>query len=166
MTHPTSVRPPGTATLMHVAILCPDVDASLRFYAEGLGFTRTYEWTKTFTADGAVVYQGRGVYVELAGQTYIELFPGGSPGRDSGEGPVQHLALTVDGIDEAYERCLATGGSAFPIGDWGGEPTTVTINGEPEMLVRVAFVRGPAGELIELYEQYSPVVATDRRGEH
>jgi hypothetical protein len=27
------------------------------------------------------------------------------------------------------------------------------------MEVRVAFVKGPAGELIELYEQYSPVVA-------
>ena len=45
------------------------------------------------------------------------------------------------------------------------DPTLVrveVINGEPEMEVRVAFVRGPGGELIELYQQLSPVVAVDR----
>ncbi|MEO6090168.1 MAG: VOC family protein [Umezawaea sp.] len=155
---PKTIRPPGAATLLHVAILCPDVDEALRFYRDGLGFSRTYEWTKTFTATGPVVYSGRGVYVELEGETYIELFPGGEAGRDSASGPLQHIALAVSDVDESYERCLAAGGSAFPFDDWSGEPTTVTINGEPEMLVRVAFVKGAAGELIELYEQYSPLV--------
>ncbi|MFC4029887.1 VOC family protein [Streptomyces polygonati] len=159
MTTTPFARPPGSATLMHVAILCPDVDASLRFYREGLGFSRTYEWTKTSTATGEQVWCGRGVYVELEGQTYIELFDGGTAGTDSSAGPLQHLALIVPSVDEAYTRCLAAGGSAFPLETWDGGPTTVTINGDPEMLVRVAFVRGPAGELIELYEQYSPVVA-------
>ncbi|ONI84785.1 hypothetical protein ALI22I_30290 [Saccharothrix sp. ALI-22-I] len=159
---PVSIRPPGAATLMHVAIFCPDVDESIRFYREGLGFSRTYEWTKTYTATGQTVYQGRGVYIELEGQTYLELFPGGEPGQDSSAGPIHHIGLTVSSVDESYERCLAAGGAPFGIGDWSGEPTTVTLDGDPEMLVRVAFVRGPAGELIELYEQYSPVVTTER----
>ncbi|MEU7751288.1 VOC family protein [Micromonospora sp. NPDC049101] len=151
-------RPPGSATLMHVAISCPDVDESLRFYREGLGFSRTYEWTRTFTETGQVVYCGRGVYIELGGHTYVELFPGGRRDVDSSAGPLQHIALIVPSVDEAYRNCLGAGGAAFPFDQWSGEPTTVTINGSPEMLVRVAFVKGPAGELIELYEQYSPVV--------
>jgi catechol 2,3-dioxygenase-like lactoylglutathione lyase family enzyme len=155
----TFARPPGSATLMHVAIMCRDVDESLRFYRDGLGFSRTYEWTKTFTATGQVVYCGRGVYIELEGHTYIELFPGGQDEVDSSSGPLQHIALIVPDVDEAYRKCLDSGGSAFPFDDWTGQPTTVLINGEPEMEVRVAFVKGPAGELIELYEQYSPVVA-------
>ena len=79
--------------------------------------------------------------------------------RSSSAGPLQHIALIVPDVDGAYDLCLRHGGSAYPLDTWDGGPTTVTINGDPEMLVRVAFVRGPAGELIELYEQYSPVVA-------
>lgn len=154
-----SARPPGAATLMHVAVMCKDVDESLRFYRMGLGFSRTYEWTKTSTASGQVVYCGRGVYIELEGHTYIELFPGGRDDVDSSSGPLQHIALVVPSVDEAYRNCLDAGGRVFPFDDWSGEPTTVLINGEPEMEVRVAFIRGPSGELIELYEQYSPVVA-------
>ena len=154
---PVSIRPPGAATLMHVAIFCPDVDESIRFYREGLGFSRTYEWTKTYTATGKTVYQGRGVYVELEGETYLELFPG----EVRTDGPVHHIGLAVSNVDELYARSLAAGGRPFAFEDWSGEPTTVTLDGDPEMEVRVAFVQGPAGELIELYEQYSPVVTRE-----
>lgn len=153
-------RPPEAATLMHAAILCVDVKESLRFYRDGLGYGKTYEWTRTFTAAGQTIYSGHGTYVELAGDTYIELFPGATAGADPGTGPVQHIALAVANVDDAYARCLANGGREFPFGEWSGEPTSLTINGEPPMDVRVAFVQGPAGELIELYEQHSPVVAT------
>jgi len=155
-------RPPGSATLMHVAILCKDVDESLRFYRDGLGFAKTYEWSKTTSDTGQVLYCDRGVYIELDGHTYIELFPGGRDDVTSISGPLQHIALIVDDVDEAYTKCLTAGGAAFPIEDWDGAPTQVFINGEPEMEVRVAFVRGPGGELIELYQQLSPVVAVDR----
>ncbi|WP_405474974.1 VOC family protein [Streptomyces sp. NBC_00009] len=158
---PPYARPQGSATLMHVAINCPDVDESLRFYSEGLGFTRRYEWTKSSKAacPGHAVYTGRGVYIELEGETYIELFPGGTRGVDSSAGPIQHIALIVPSVDEAYTKCLASGGRPYALEDWDGAPETVVLNGTPEMEVRVAFIAGPAGELIELYEQYSPVVA-------
>ncbi|MET9147649.1 MULTISPECIES: VOC family protein [unclassified Streptomyces] len=154
-------RPPGAATLMHVALVCPDIDASLRFYRDGLGFARTYEWTRSAKAGCPcqAIYSGRGVYIELDGSTYIELFPGGTPGTDSSGGPLQHIALVVPDVDEAYRRCLTAGGQAFPLDEWAGDPVTVVLNGEPEVEVRVAFVKGPAGELIELYDQLSPVVS-------
>ncbi|TDC08543.1 VOC family protein [Streptomyces sp. 8K308] len=156
---PTYVRPPGATTLMHVAIMCPDIERSLRFYRDGLGFSRRYEWTKTISPQGEVVYQGRGIYLELQGNSYIELFPGGREGADSADGPLAHIALIVPSVDEAYESCLKAGGSPAGHADWTGEPTSLVINGTPEMDVRVAFVKGPSGELIELYEQHSPVVA-------
>jgi glyoxylase I family protein len=154
-------RPPGAATLMHVALVCKDIDASLRFYREGLGFSRTYEWSRsaTPTCPSHVVFQGRAMYIELNGETYLELFPGGRDDVDSSAGPIQHIALVVPDVDEAYRNCLTAGGQPFTFDDWSGEPTTVELNGDPALQVRVAFVKGPAGELIELYEQHGPVVA-------
>lgn len=148
----------GATWLMHVAGFCPDVDESLRFYRDGLGLSRTYEWTRTASAAGQVVYSGRGVYVELRRDTYLELFPGGGDGTDSSAGPLQHIAPIVADVDAAYGSCLAAGATDFPLDDWSGGPTTVVLNGEPEVEVRVAFVKGPAGELIELYEQHGAVV--------
>ncbi|UCM88171.1 VOC family protein [Streptomyces marincola] len=155
----TFTRPPGATTLMHVAVMCPDIDASLRFYQEGLGFTRRYEFTESATREGQVVYRGRGIYVELEGHAYVELFPGGRPGVTSEDGPLAHIALIVPDVDEAYRSSLRAGGLPHGLGDWTGEPMSLTLNGSPEVDVRVAFVRGPAGELIELYEQHSPIVA-------
>lgn len=154
-------RPTGAATLMHVALVCKDIDASLRFYRDGLGFSRTYEWTRsaTPTCPSHVVFQGRAMYIELNGETYLELFPGGRDDVDSSAGPIQHIALVVPSVDEAYRNCLTAGGQTFTFDDWSGEPTTVELNGDPALQVRVAFVKGPAGELIELYEQHGPVVA-------
>ncbi|MGW4983682.1 VOC family protein [Streptomyces mirabilis] len=151
---------PGTATLMHVAIVCKDIDESLRFYRDGLGFTRTYEWSKSSHAGHACrhIYEGRALYIELGGNTYLELFPGGRDDTDSLPGPLQHIALIVPSVDEAYTNCLAAGGQAFPFDEWPGDPTSVVLNGEPEAKARVAFVKGPSGELIELFELHTPVV--------
>ncbi|GAB2913461.1 VOC family protein [Streptomyces mayteni] len=155
----TYTRPPGATTLMHVAVMCPDIEKSLRFYREGLGFSRRYEFTRTVSPEGETVYQGRGIYLELQGNSYIELFPGGRPGVDSAEGPLAHIALIVPSVDEAYQSCLRAGGEPAGHASWAGAPTSLVLNGSPEVNVRVAFVKGPAGELVELYEQYSPVVA-------
>jgi glyoxylase I family protein len=141
---------------MHVALLSADIEESLRFYREGLGFSRSYQWTETATPEGAVVYRGRGVLIELGGHTYLELLAGTV---DKVTGPVHHIALAVTDVDSAYQRCLAAGGQPVVEGDWSGEPTTVHVNGEPSIEVRDAFVRGPSGELIELYEQRSPIPA-------
>ncbi|MDJ0466589.1 VOC family protein [Streptomyces sp. H27-C3] len=155
-------RPVGAATLMHVALVCKDIDASLRFYREGLGFSRTYEWSESAvvpTCPHQLIFKGRALYIELNGDTYIELFEGGRDDVDSSAGPIQHIALIVPDVEEAYRNCLAAGGQAFTIDGWPGDPTTVELNGDPAVQLRVAFVKGPAGELIELYEQHGPLVA-------
>jgi catechol 2,3-dioxygenase-like lactoylglutathione lyase family enzyme len=164
----TSARPPGAAGLMHVALMCPDLAAALAFYRDGLGLVETYRWTEVTSAEGLTTYRGRALYLALGGHTYLELFaahpadpaPGESgetPPRAAPGGPVHHIALVVPDVDEAYRKCLAAGGRAFPVDSWNAAPTTVRLNGEPQMTIRIAFVEGPSGEVIELYEQYSPV---------
>ena len=153
----TFSRPIGAAPLMHVAVLCEDVDKSLAFYRDGLGFSARYEWTKSTSETGQVVYDARGVYLELGGHTYMELFPGGSADVDSSSGPMHHIAIIVPDVDEAYRKCLASGGREFPMEAWTGEPASVVLNGEPEVKCRVAFIKGPSGELIELYDQRGPI---------
>ncbi|GAB7044731.1 MULTISPECIES: VOC family protein [Catenuloplanes] len=144
----------GRPVLAHVALLSPDIDRSLRFYRDGLGFTRTYGWRETATPEGEVVYRGRGVLVELGGGSYLEFLLG-DPG--AGTGPVHHIAVAVDDVDAAYARCLAAGGEPVVDGDWRGDPVSVHIKGDPRLPVRDAFVRGPSGEVVELYRPGGPI---------
>jgi catechol 2,3-dioxygenase-like lactoylglutathione lyase family enzyme len=150
------VRPAGAAILVHVALLSADIDESLRFYRDGLGLSRTYQWTETATPDGDVVFRGRGVLIELGGNTYLELLGGSVPPTG---GPVHHIAIAVEDVGAAYERCLAAGGQPVRDGDWSGHPTTVHVNGTPSIEVCDAFVRGPSGEVVELYELRSSIPA-------
>src|SRR5215475_9821654 len=159
---PNPVLPAGAPTLMHVGLLCPDLAASLAFYRDGLGFTRTYEWDEVTTTAGVATHRGRALYLELGGHTYLELFDGGELSGDGWAGardrsPVHHIALLVPDVDAAYQKCISAGGHAFPVSSWDAEPTTVTLNGQPPMTVRIAFVESPSGEVIELYEQLDPV---------
>ena len=153
----SQVQVNGPATLMHVALRCADLPAALAFYRDGLGFTRTYGWDRVTSAAGVTTYRGRALYLDLGGHTYLELFDGGPDEPDPERSPVHHLALLVADVDGAYRKCLDAGGRACPVDSWDGRPTTVELNGAPPMTVRIAFIAGPSGELIELYEQLTPV---------
>jgi catechol 2,3-dioxygenase-like lactoylglutathione lyase family enzyme len=147
-----SRTPPfGAATLMHVALVAADIDASLAFYRDALGFTDTYEWDEVTSAAGVTTHRGRVVYLHLGGETYLEFFAG--DGAAGPPGPVHHLALVVSDVDCAYESCRAAGATAYGSGDWDGAPTDVVLNGVPPMPARVAFLTAPGGEVIELYER-------------
>ncbi len=70
---------------------------------------------------------------------------------------MHHIAIAVDDVDEAYARCLAAGGEPVAEGEWRGDPVTVHIKGDPHLEVRDAFVRGPSGEIVELYAPRGPI---------
>ena len=57
-----------------------------------------------------------------------------------------HLALSTDNCDEALERVRAAG-MEITI-----EPNDVVINSNPPMPIRIAFFKGPDGEIIELFQ--------------
>ncbi len=73
--------------LAHICIYTADLDATSRFYFEGLGLERGYEFIK----DGALF----GYYIKLGNDTFIEVFKG-EPG---GAGNINHVAIQVDDMD-------------------------------------------------------------------
>ena len=69
---------------------------------------------------------------------------------------MNHLALCVADVDAAYARALAAGAVPFevpiPSEHWDGAPLDVIMSGNRPEPMRMAFLQGPSGELIELYQ--------------
>ena len=87
--------------LGHTAYGCHDLDASLRFY-ELLGLKESFRLNRD---DGSVML----VYIHVAGDRFIELFPGGpSPEERSANGAVntsyRHLCLLSGDIESDVEH--------------------------------------------------------------
>lgn len=132
------------------------MDATIALYTEGLGFRRVYEWT----APGLV---GRCVFLDAGDGRLLELFDGASnvPGAvltPLSELPVPtddergaraafvHIALRSDDVDAAYERAVTHGAAPVmaPVDlDQHG------IDGYPDARIRIGFVRGLDGEVVE-----------------
>lgn len=97
-----------------------DLERSLRFYCDVLGFTETYRWPQ----EGP----GQFVYLKL-GSTGIGLSPytvaeqiQGRPVARGGQAPDFEVCLTTDDIEAASQRLLASGAKRLrPINrmDWG-----------------------------------------------
>lgn len=119
--------------LEHVGIRVSDMDRSIQFYSDVLGFC---------LRDRVKL----GEKVELAflktaeSNCEIELVAGEQEGIAL-EGRVHHLAFTVEGIESIIERLKENG-------------VTLLDSGTREVLggIKIAFFRGPDGELLELFQ--------------
>ncbi|HSV73423.1 MAG TPA: VOC family protein [Chthonomonadales bacterium] len=122
----------------HVAMKVADLEASVRFYVSGLGMAQVYSW-----GEG----DQRAAVLDMGDGGMIEIFAGGS-GDAAGrpEGALLHLALRAHDTDESFRRALMAG--AKPTMD----PTDVTIDGTPPKKVRIAFCKGPDGEVLEFFQ--------------
>lgn len=123
----------------HIALRAADFEATLRFYADGLGFVRAYGW-----GEG----DGRAALMDTGDGNYIEIFAGGRPATDGQvpDGALLHYALRVADADAAYARALAAGARAYI------EPKSVTLQGDPPVPIRIAFCKGLDGEIIEFFQ--------------
>lgn len=120
----------------HVAIRASDFDATIRFYTEGLGFTLTRTWVdKTMRA--AMIDTGTG--------SHLEIFSGGVSG-DRSEGHWNHLAFICDDVESAIAKVKALGCQVTV------DSVEVAIPSDPPLPVRLAFFKGPDGEVIELFQ--------------
>lgn len=120
--------------LHHIAILCAEREASLRFY-EALGFHVIESHGRPERKDEIIFMNGYGIVLEL-------FISAGNPQRVSNPEAygLRHLALGVADAEAAREKLITAGYALEPI-------RTDTFNGR-----KLFFVKDPDGLPIELHE--------------
>ena len=120
--------------LHHIAILCSDREASLRFY-ETLGFDLYESHPRPERQDEILMLRGHGIVLEL-------FVSKNNPTRVSNPEAygLRHLALAVDALDELVGMLEHVGYQPEPI-------RRDTFTGE-----KMTFVKDPDGLPIELHE--------------
>ena len=118
--------------LGHPAFAAHDVDATLRFY----GILGIEEAFRLHNDDGSLML----VYLHVAGDRFIEVFPGGPPPDPDREQSFEHICLLTDDIHAAVERLRENGA---PIDH---EPL-LGLDGNPQ-----AWTHDPDGNQIELMQ--------------
>lgn len=126
----------GGGGFHHVSMRVRDMDASLKFYTEGLGFTPKLTWGQG---------ERQTVLLDTGDGNYFEISGGGSDAPKP-EGIFLHLALRTTDCDTAVERARAAGAEITV------EPRDVMLSSIPPTPIRIAFFKGPDGELIELFQ--------------
>jgi len=144
------VKSLGTAPgFHHVAIRAVDFDETIRFYTEGLGFRVHFP----FSVPGRI---DRAAFLDAGDGRFVEVFGPGStvqaegrprfPNEEPTEGAVLHFCLRVADTDASYARAIGAGAVSRV------EPGTRRLSENPLVEVRIAFVAGPNGEVIEFMQ--------------
>ena len=120
----------------HLALSAVDFDKSVKFYTEGLGFELTASW-----GEGT----GRAVMLDIGNGSHFEIFANGNANEQQ-DAKFAHFAFATTNPDLAYENALAAGAASQM------EPKSLEIPANPPMPVRIAFVRGPDGEVLEFFK--------------
>lgn len=120
----------------HLSMKARDLDASIKFYTEALGFVERFSW-----GEGP----RRTVLLDTGDGNYFEISQG-EPEKVHGEGIFQHIALRADDCGAALEAARAAGAEVTV------ETRDVTLSTDPPLPIRIAFFKGPDGELIELFQ--------------
>ena len=120
----------------HVFMKVGDLEKSLKFYTEALGFVEKASWGQG---------PGRMVLLDTGDGNYFEISQG-DPEQIKEGGLFLHVALRTDDCDAAIEAARAAGAEVTI------EPKDVNIPATPTLPVRIAFFKGPDGEVIELFQ--------------
>ncbi len=126
----------GGGGFHHVAMKVEDFEGVVKFYTNVLGFKEKIRW-----GEG----DGRGIMLDSGDGNYMEVFAGGPPAPQS-DGVLFHYALRTSNTDAAVERARTAGMTVTM------EPKDVIIPTTPPTPIRIAFIRGPAGESIEFFQ--------------
>ena len=127
----------GGGGFHHVAIRAHDFEASVMLYTEARGRTEKIAWGED---------KGRAIMLDTGDGNYLEIFANGEEGSKP-EGAIIHFAIRTNDVDGAIERARAAGAEVTI------EPKDIEINSTPQPTpVRLAFFKGPDGEIIELFD--------------
>lgn len=115
----------------HIALYSDHFDESVAFYERAFGARLL----------GSFVVDTRGCWLDINGDI-LEIFEGGT----EHDGHFGHFAIACDSVDELYEKALACGAEPHTA------PKDISLALEEPLDARIAFVKGPDGEQIELFE--------------
>ena len=110
-----------------------DIERSIGFYRDAFAFTLVRRW-------GA---SPRAAMLDMGDGSILELFE--RPQAVRLDGHLVHIALRSGDVDADYARALAAGAAELTA------PKDVDIPADPVYPVRIAFVKGPDGEPVELF---------------
>ena len=139
----------------HAGVTVRDMDASLRFYREGLGlevhFDRILDGAYLRTVLAQQFTAIRAVYLSIPGGGFVELLEyqeterlsAASRPSDFGAG---HLCLYVEGINDMVERLREYGGSTR-------SAAAVDITSGPNTGARSVYALDPDGYPVELFQK-------------
>jgi glyoxylase I family protein len=128
----------GGGGFHHLALRVYDFEASVKFYTEGLGFTQKTTW-----GEG----DKRVVLLDSGDGNYMEIFAGGSA-EPRPEGAFFHVAFRTDNVTAAVEVAVAAGATVTV------NPKDAALGTDPSFPVKIAFVKGPDGEIIEFFQGF------------
>ncbi len=126
----------GGGGFHHLAIRAADFEKSVKFYKDILGFKETVSW-----GEG----DDRAIMLDTGDGNCFEIFAGGSSEKKP-EGALLHIALRTTDCASVIEKVRFAGMEITK------EPTDVMLGSTHPIPVRIAFFKGPDGELIELLE--------------
>ena len=141
-----------TTTFSHFGLCVSDLDRSMRFYCDGLGFEPAIQYevgadfadTLEISGDIAVISQfiaRDGVSVELL--HYTKGGVTGSPSATRNQLGLTHLSLNVDDVDETAAKLVACGGTV-------SDSTRTKIDNPDGSVSDFVFVADPDGTRVEL----------------
>ena len=121
----------------HAAIRSTGFDASVRFYENVLGLNSRISWGEP---------GNRAIMIDAGDGNYIEIFESSESLRGN-EATILHFALRTDDCSTMLEQVRKSGAEVTM------EPKEVTIDSNVGPIqVKIAFFKGPDGEIIELFE--------------
>ena len=89
-----------TKQIAHVCISSLDLEATQRFYCEGLGFRKVFD----FKREGDLV----GFYLGVTDDTFVEVFRQNEVDTQA-KSPVRHFCLEVESIDNVKSHLTDKG---------------------------------------------------------
>ena len=113
-----------------------DLEKSIEFYTEALGFVEKVSWGKA---------PKRTVLLDTGDGNYFEISQADAP-QDFEEGVFKHIALRVDDCKAAIELARKAGAEVTM------ETRDIDLSSEPSIPIRIAFFKGPDGEIVELFQ--------------
>jgi catechol 2,3-dioxygenase-like lactoylglutathione lyase family enzyme len=119
----------------HLSMKEKDLEKSIEFYTS-LGFVERVSWGEA---------PKRTVLLDTGDHNYFEISQG-DPSQIYDEGVFKHIALRVDDCEAALAMARKAGAEVTV------ETREVTLKSSTPIPIRIAFFKGPDGELVELFQ--------------